>query len=281
MRLEWLARRPALLVVLHALAFWPVWRWYGERLGDGGDERWALVALGAAAFVSWPARGVRFHPRDPRLAFAAALTLIYAVAVPFAPPLLRAVLAMSALAATWCSVADARAKLWPMLGLLVLSLPVIESLQFYAGYPLRLVSAAGATTLLDLAQLDVTRVGTNMSMGRHLVLVDAPCSGVRMLWTGCVLVCVLAAQRERPGFRALALAGLLAVPLVVAANSLRAAMLFVLEARAAPTDGFWHAAVGVASFTLVALLLYASERIQVRWFAPPVAPRAPRCAVPS
>jgi exosortase/archaeosortase family protein len=264
---ETLARRPALLVALHALAFWPVWRWYGERLDDGGDERWALCSLAAALFVSWPARGLRFDARDPLLALAAALTLIYAAAAPLAPPLVLAVLAMSALAATWTSVADARAKRWPLLGLLVLSVPVIESLQFYAGYPLRLVSAAGATALLALAGLGVTRVGTNMSLGEHLVLVDAPCSGARMLWTGCVLVCVLAAQRERLGFRAFALAGFLAVPLVLAANAVRAALLFVLETRAAPPPPFWHAAVGVASFTLVAVLLYASERAQVRWSA--------------
>src|SRR5689334_24701770 len=128
MRLEGLARRPALLVALHALAFWPVWRWYGERLGDGGDERWALPALAAAVFVGWPARGFRFQPRDPLLVLAAVLTLIYAAAEPFAPPLLRAMLAMGALAATWTSVADARAKLWPVSALLVLSVPVIESL---------------------------------------------------------------------------------------------------------------------------------------------------------
>ena len=265
--LERLARHPALVVVLHALAFWPVWRWYGERLDDGGDERWALFALGAALFVSWPARGFRFDARDPLLRVAAVLTLIYAAAAPFAPPLLRAVLAMSALAATWTSVAGARAKVWPVIGLLVLSVPVIESLQFYAGYPLRLVSAAGATSLLDLAGLDVTRVGTTMSRGTQLVLVDAPCSGVRMLWTGCVLVCVLAAQREQLRFAGLALAGLLALPLILAANAVRAALLFVLETRAEPPSPFWHAAVGIASFTLVAVLLYASERAQVRWSA--------------
>lgn len=274
--LERLARRPALLVALHALAFWPVWRWYGERLGDGGDERWAPLALCAALCVSWPARAFRLDARDPRLVVAVLLTLIYAAAAPFTPPLLRAVLAMAALAATWTSVADARATRWPVIGLLVLSVPVIESLQFYAGYPLRLVSAAGATSLLELAGLDVIRVGTNMSLGEQLVLVDAPCSGVRMLWTGCVLVCVLAAQRERLGFREFAFAMALALPLILAANAVRAALLFVLETRSGPPSAFWHSAVGVASFALVALLLYASERVQVRWWA---AARPQRLAV--
>lgn len=278
MRLEFLTRRPGLLVGLHALAFWPVWRWYAGRIDDGGDESWALVALAAAVFVSWPARGLRLNLRDPLLNSAVVLTLVYAILAPFAPPLPRALIAMSALAATWTSLAEARARLWPVLGLLLLSVPVIESLQFYAGYPLRLLTATGATALLDLAGLDVSRIGTNMSLGSQLVLVDAPCSGVRMLWTAAVLVCVLTAQRARVGFGALALAALFAVPVVLVANSVRAALLFLLETSAEPPNAFWHAAVGVVSFTLVALLLYASERAQLRWRA---APRAPRIAVAS
>jgi exosortase/archaeosortase family protein len=255
-------------MVLHALAFWPVWRWYVARLGDGGDERWALAALAAAAFVSWPARGFRLDARDPLLALAAALTFVYALAAPFAPPLVRAVFAMGALAATWTAVAGARERFPVVAALLVLSVPVIESLQFYAGYPLRLITASGATGLLNLAGVEVARVGTNMSLGEHLVLVDAPCSGVRMLWTAALLVCVLAAQRARVGFARLALAGLLAVPLVLAANSLRAALLFVLETRAEPPPAYWHAAVGVVSFAFVAVLLYGSEHLQQRWVAP-------------
>ena len=273
MRLEFVERHPGLLVVLHALAFWPVWRWYAERLDDGGDERWALVALGSAAFVSWPARGFRLDSRDRLLTLSIAVTFIYALAAPFAPPLVRAMLAMSALAATWTSIAGARDRLPAVIALLVLSVPVIESLQFYAGYPLRLITAAGATGLLNLAGLDVARVGTNMSLGSHLVLVDAPCSGVRMLWTACVLVCVLVAQRARIGALQLACAGLLAVPLVLAANSLRAALLFVVETRAEPPPAFWHSAIGVASFTLLAFSLYGSERAQQRWFAPTRATR--------
>jgi exosortase/archaeosortase family protein len=273
MRFEFLDRRPGLLGVLHALAFWPVWRWYGERLGDGGDERWGLIALGAAGFVSWPARGFRLDARAPLLAVAAVLTLVYSVAAPFAPPLVRAVIAMSALAATWTAVAGARDRLPAVIALLVLSVPLIESLQFYAGYPLRSITAAGATALLNVVGLDVTRVGTNMSLGAHLVLVDAPCSGVRMLWTGCVLVCVLAAQRARIDTARLACAGLLAVPMVLVANSLRAALLFVLETRPQPLPESWHAVVGVVCFTLLALALYSSERAQQRWFAPVHTPR--------
>jgi len=273
MRLEFIARRPGLLVVLHALAFWPVWRWYAARLGDGGDERWALVALGAAAFVSWPAHGFRLDTRDPLLALAAALTVIYALAYALTPPMVRAMFAMSALAATWTSVAGARERMPAVIALVVLSVPVIESLQFYAGYPLRLITAAGATGALNVAGLEVARVGTNMSLGAHLVLVDAPCSGVRMLWTASVLVCVLAAQRARIDATRLALAGLLAVPLVLAANSLRAALLFILETRAESPTAFWHATVGVTCFTLLALSLYGSERAQQRWLAPVRTPR--------
>ena len=36
----------AVLVGLTA-ATWPVWRWYVLRLGDGSDEQWGVLALGA------------------------------------------------------------------------------------------------------------------------------------------------------------------------------------------------------------------------------------------
>jgi exosortase/archaeosortase family protein len=256
---EFAERWPGIIVALHAMAFWPVWRWYVERLNDGSDEPWGLAALAAAAFVGWPARRFILAPRDRLLGIAALLTLLYAACAPFAPPLVRALLAMSALACTWTSIADARAKFAAVLVLLVLSMPVIASLQFYAGYPLRVVTASGATALLHLARLDVVRDGTSMAQGGRTVLVDAPCSGVRMLWTAAALCCVLAAHRARVTFAALAMTGAFAFIAVLAANSVRAALLFLLETRPTPPAHGWHACVGAGAFALVALLLVAFE----------------------
>jgi exosortase/archaeosortase family protein len=262
---ETLRRHPGLLAALHAACFWPVWHWYGQRLNDGSDEPWGLVALLAATLATWPRNGMRLDARDPLLGFATVLTLLYAALAPFAPPLLRAVVAMGALAASVVSVTGSRDRLPAIAGLLVLSVPVIASLQFYAGYPLRVVTAIGATELLNLFGLDIARVGTSMSAGGRTVLVDAPCSGVRMLWTGALLCCVLAALRPSIGWRSL-FVGLLAVlPVVLLVNTVRAALLFLLESRPAPAPSGLHALVGIATFVLAAALILASETLQQRW----------------
>ena len=265
MRSDASARVAGLLLALHAACFWPVWCWYVERLTDGSDEPWVIVALLAAVALSWPRAGFRLDAADPLLAAAAALTLLYAVLVPFAPPLIRQLTAMVALGASWVAVTGTRARLAPILALLALSIPVIASLQFYAGFPLRVLTASGATCVLNLFGLDVARVGTSMSAAGRTVLVDAPCSGVRMLWTGAMLTCVLAAMRARVGWRALALSLFIALPVVLAANSLRAALLFVAETRAGQPSGLAHSLIGMFTFLFAAGLLLASELLQMRY----------------
>ena len=257
--------RPWLLLAAHAACFWPVWQWYVQRMNDGSDEPWALAALAAAILLSWPRGGLRLAERDTLLAAGAALTMVYAVLAPFAPPLVRALAALAALGCVWISLSGARERAPAVIGLLALSVPVIASLQFYAGHPLRIITAGGATTLLNLFGGDVTREGTNMMSGGHLVIVDAPCSGVRMLWTAAALCCVLAGLRDRISWPGLAVSLLLVAPIVIVANASRAALLFLLETAAEPPPGMLHAAVGVFTFVLVGVLLLASEQLQGRW----------------
>ena len=126
--------------------------------------------------------------------------------IPAADFLERSKETAAALGCSWISVSGSRAR-WPaILCLLALSVPVIASLQFYAGYPMRTVTASGATWLLNLFGIEATRTGTSMVAYGRTVLVDAPCSGVRMLWTACVLCASLAAIRTRVSWRAMAMA---------------------------------------------------------------------------
>jgi exosortase len=258
-------RLPAgLLMLAHAACFWPVWRWYVDRLDDGSDEPWALAALLAAVVLSWPRHGFRWNPRDSLLLAAAAGTLSYAVLAPFTPPLLRALAAVAALGCSWISVSGARDR-WPaVLCLLALSVPVIASLQFYAGYPLRTVTASGATWLLNLFGVEATRTGTSMMAYGRTVLVDAPCSGVRMLWTASVLCASLAAMRARVSWSAMALALLCVLPIVLVGNTVRATLLFLLETADTPPAGYLHSLVGIVTFVLVAALLLGTEKLLTR-----------------
>jgi exosortase/archaeosortase family protein len=256
-------------MLAHAACFWPVWRWYVRRFDDGSDEPWALAALLAAVVLSWPRDGFKWNPRDPLLLGAAALTLFYAVLAPFAPPLLRALAAMAALGCSWISVSGARQR-WPaLLCLLVLSVPVIASLQFYAGYPMRTVTAGGATWLLNLLGIEATRTGTSMVAYGRTVLVDAPCSGVRMLWTASVLCAALAAMRARVTVGAMAAALACVVPIVLVGNTVRAALLFLIETADAPPAGYLLSLVGSVTFAIVAGLLLAAEHLLTRRRARP------------
>ncbi|HOF87284.1 MAG TPA: archaeosortase/exosortase family protein [Armatimonadota bacterium] len=239
---------PALLL-LAAAALWPVWLWYAHRLLAAPEERAGLLALGVAVLFCWRTPPAPL-PRWPLLV-PAVLLLAYAAAVPVAPPLVRAVLGITALVALVSALrlgARLHVGLW---GLALLALPVLPSLQFYLGYPLRAAVAQGAAPLLRGAGYSVLPEGACLRWGGALVAVDAPCSGVRMLWTGLFLALALAVWlRLSPG-RTIAALGL-AFAAVLAGNVLRAVALFFPEAGALPLPAWGHAGIGTVSFLLVA-----------------------------
>jgi hypothetical protein len=54
------------------------------------------------------------------------------------------------------------------------------------------------------------------------------------------------------------------LPIVLAGNSLRAALLFLIETADTPMPGYLHSLVGSVTFAIVAALLLASEKLQTR-----------------
>jgi len=254
-----------LILLIHLLAFWPLGLWYLQRLADGGDEAWGLLSLmtaavliirearhGAPAFSAGNAAGGR--PVD--FLWSALFTLVYAASYVWLPPLARACLAVTALTATLSACFLRRrfhAGIW---GLLMLSLPVIESLQFFAGYPLRTLVAALAATLLRLGGLAVVPQGAALGWGDMLVVVDAPCSGIRMLWVGAYLVVALGCL-YRLSFMRLLAGTILSLAILVLGNTLRAAALFYLEAGLIPPVCAAHTAIGIVIFTLTVAAIVA------------------------
>lgn len=238
------------LLLLQAAAFWPVWAWYASRLDDGSDEPAGALGLllAVAAWARLPERG----PGEPApsLRLPVLATLAYAVAYPLVPPLLRAALALVALALL-AVPARRGASLAAFSGLLLLSLPVTPTLQFYLGHPLRVISAAVASLLLGLSGMPVGIDGTCLRVGAELVAVDAPCSGVRMLWGGQLLAFLLAAQLGLGAARTAALAGV-ALGVVLVANGARAAALFLPEVARVGLPDALHAGTGVVCFGLAA-----------------------------
>jgi exosortase/archaeosortase family protein len=197
-------------------------------------------------------------PRHALLPPAIALAA-YAVTFPFVPRLASALLAFLALGFAWSLWRHGTPYRPWTVGLGLLGLPMAASLQFYLGYPLRIASGGVALVLLRLGGAAVEREGVYLRAGDELVMIDAPCSGMRMLWAALLLACCLAALfrlRARATLLAVGAAGLLAV----AGNGLRTAALFWADTRAPELPGFAHAGIGLVAFAMLAAALVAVAR---------------------
>lgn len=255
---------PLLTGVLLAAAFWPVGVWYVRRSLDGADEPWGLLALLVA--VALVARA----PRERRhagwgLCLAAGLALAYAALFAHVPPLGRAILAVLAVSFVVSTHRLGRLLHLPTAGLLLLSLPVLSSLLFYAGYPLRRLVTLASMPLLRASGYAVEARGITLAWGDRLVAVDAPCSGVKMLWAAAFFTCVLASLYHLDARRTLGL-GVFALVAVIVGNVLRATALFFVEAGVVEGPAILHPGIGVASFLLVGVaILAAAARREVPW----------------
>lgn len=261
------------LPLVQVVAFYPVFRWYIRRFTDGSDEPWGLAALAAALFLIALRRSDRAE-KEVSLILPALVTLVYAASYPFVPRLVQAALAVTALGTTASLLRLGRPLHIPTLGLLLLSLPVIASLQFFLGYPLRVLSAALAAPLLRMSGFDVIADGTCLRWGEQLIFVDAPCSGIRMLWAGMFFSFAAASYFELSTWRTTAVAVLAAVA-VVLGNVMRCAALFFPEAGIVRIPSWSHDAVGLTLFAGVALaVVFVSSKlaegpsVSERWSMP-------------
>lgn len=233
-----------LWLALLAGALWPTWVWMARRLQDGSDDPLGLLALAALGALAWQhRRRLRAAPRLGWLTLALAGAVTATAARPHLPALAGALIALLALAAGLAAFLPAQVASAPVLGLSVLSLPLLASLQFYAGYPLRVLTAEASRWLLALPYT-VARSGSSLQVNGHLVIVDAPCSGVQMVWLGYFTACTVALYAGHGNRRFLArlpAAGLL----VLGGNVLRNTVLVAAEASGHRLAGWAHEAVGL------------------------------------
>ncbi len=241
---------PAWLAI-HALALWPHALWAVRRVADGSDDPLGVAALAVLLLWLWQAReSLRATPRLVWLGAAAALTMASTAALFVAPPLAAALLAALAISAHVIAWLPDRAPRAALAGLTLLALPLIASLQFYAGYPLRVFTAQFSAWLLQAAGIAAERSGTAMTVNAQLVVVDAPCSGVQMAWLAYFAACSVALftwRRDGAFLRRLPLVGLL----VLSGNVLRNTMLVALEAQPESLAPWAHEAIGVVWLVLV------------------------------
>jgi exosortase/archaeosortase family protein len=222
----------------------PLLEWYARRLTDGSDEplgAYALIAaLGTIAVAACFGKrdGIRVLPG--RMIGGAVLLALVQHGEIVRSPLLTAMLAITVFAV---SIRMQRGKAG-VIALLFLSLPLMASLDFYAGYPLRLAAAEITTKLLGLGGIHVERAGVLLLDGGRLVGIDPPCAGIRMLWTSCFVASFLSARTGLGWIRTL---GLLtaAVACVVLGNGVRAALVFLPESGRVDWPDWAHPGVGL------------------------------------
>jgi exosortase/archaeosortase family protein len=256
--LDWLA--------LHALALWPHGAYLVQRAADGSDDPLGLLALAAvAALVVWQRHALRLTPRLGWLVASLATALLangaWWAGVPALLASLFAALSLACALLAWWPAAQPRA---PLAGLVVLALPWVASLQFYLGFPLRVVTAQLSAWGLQLAGFDATRSGASMVVNGQLVIVDAPCSGVQMAWLAYFTACAAAAATglsDAPFARRAAWVG----AIVLLGNVLRNSVLVALESRPAGLGTAWHEAIGLGVLAVVcAAVLALVARKEVR-----------------
>jgi len=149
-----------------------------------------------------------------------------------------------------------------IVGLLLISLPIMASLQFYAGYPLRQFATIVAEALLSIAQVDVVKEGAALRRGNTLVFVDPPCAGVNYLWMTGFIVFALASWRSYDWIRTISL-GLVALMVALFGNAIRVALLFIKESGMVSLPDWTHAGIGAAVFAIVVWLLLRFSPQQV------------------
>ena len=241
------------------LGQWEALRWYALRMDDGSDEPWGvLTAAIALALSGWKTRTESVG--GARLSIACVLLAAQLALSGILSPLPNAGLGLLALA---CLLA--RRDCWVgHLGLFILSLPIISSLQFYLGYPLRLAIGWMCSLVLNFLGLAVEAQGTILLYRGEAIVIDAPCSGVRMLWMALFFACLLCVIQKKDTMRSVRLLQMASL-ITFLANALRNLVLFFLESGIVVMSANAHEFAGAAIFGLAVFTIYlASRRIETK-----------------
>lgn len=242
-------------VGLLLVSSWPTVAWYFARMGDGSDEPWGVLALLAALGFSVRGRKGRFG--EYRFLLAAASLLVPLFAGGLLTPLIVSLFVVLAMASL---LVDRRCWLGHA-GLFVLALPLISSLQFYGGYPLRWLIGKFSSGILSLLGQRVEVQGTAMKWRGELIVIDAPCSGVQMLWASAFLACVMICI-QRMGIRKSIMLLQVASVSAFLGNALRNVLLFYLESGLVGSAKWAHDGVGMAVFVVVlSVIVWAGSRL--------------------
>jgi len=159
-------------------------------------------------------------------------------------------LASYGLLGLWVEPARWREGLPAALLLLIGALPFGEHLQTFVGYPMRILTATLVRDGLAGAGIASVGVDTILVLENGVSQVDAPCSGVKSLWTGALfLIAATWIERRRLNLRWM-LTALAFAALLLAANVARVGVLVIVGQAAGweTVAEMIHVPLGVLGF---------------------------------
>lgn len=259
-----------LVLALHA----PTLRWLGRIFTDVHFRLNAYLLLALVALVGLRLHAVvRERPRvvdllraPPRAARAPiALLLVSELAFLVAARwldanIVAAVLlgtSLYAVAGLYISPTSWRRGL-PGLLVFLAVLPFGEALEAYAGMPARHLTARIVEHTLAMGRIASIPAETVLVLESGLVYVDAPCSGVRSLWTGLVFFSGATWLQRAPIDARWILRGVVFVALLVTANVFRvfAIVLLAPVAGAHQLAAIVHEPLGILGFVAACAVGY-------------------------
>ncbi len=254
--------RHALLLL--AIIYWDAWRLLIIRIGDGAAAvPVAILLLGIA--IAW--NKLSQNKQLSILPIGAAL-IFYILAALWGTAMMKIGIALVTILLVLNYGLGRKKPPYAAMGVGLLALPILPSLDFYLAWPMRQISASLTAGLLRLNGFSVHVEGVAIAWQDQLLLFDGPCSGINMLWAALLLTSILSLIGQVGPIRygaALIITALMAI----FANALRASSLFYLETGFIPAmqGPVFHELVGISSFVILgAGLVFAfhkhNQRVQ-------------------
>ncbi|WDE98663.1 archaeosortase/exosortase family protein [Lentisphaera profundi] len=248
----------SLAIVCCLLANWTSLVWLGHRFIASDSH--CLVALFILAFFLYRQDWKNTRIDKQALILSSGLSFLTLIGLFLNIPEIALAFIFALNLNLLCSKAFERKWLWPSFALLLLSLPIISSIQFFLGYPLRLFSTQASAILLKIGGIHVQAHGTVLEWQGRQTIVDAPCSGINMLWAGLLLIAIIAIHEKMKAKAFFKFFGL-GFCLIIASNIIRNTALFYLENTPLELPEFSHSAVGLFIFTLyIFAILFIQKR---------------------
>lgn len=237
------------------LAAWPHWLWMVRRSSDGSDDPWGIVALLTLVALVYIDKDKLRVPQASALS-ATALCMMTATAMwGWLPPIIATAVALMGISILIVNLLPANRKLMPLLTLAILSLPLVASLNFYLGYPLRWFCAQSTSVMLSLLGTETTPTGASLWWNGKTILIDAPCAGIAMLWIGLYFGALFSYLNNARTLRTIINLGM-ASTLVIIANVVRNTLLFYKESGMVHLPHWTHEAIGLVIFALFVPSVY-------------------------